>query len=490
MTLSPELLPLARLPLPTLLAIGGIMAVVVISWSFSHWRTAVKAAFVLALFEGAIRKWLVPQGQELVYFGKDILLIGAYLKFYLYPDPGLRAWRLNAPVAAIIGLTIFTGLSVLNPNIGSPILGLIGLKGYFMYIPMAFMMPFLFRNREELIRQATYYALLATPICLLGFLQWNSDRFSVVNTFASGMAETGATGFGFGDKSRITGTFSYLTGHSTFVLFFTGLHVALLLAKQSKIMRAWLLLNLPLLVANGLMGGSRSAIYGIALIIGGVLFFSSTYKLGSNLKALANLGVAGAVVALGAAYFFSDALLMWSTRAQISGDNVQSRVIDQAQVAIELAFSETAITGYGLGTTMPVTSQLRNVLSIPPPEDKPPAMDHEMTQVVVELGLICALAWYGMRLLVLAFSFRMFKQCRDDELRPLILVSFLVQIPYFYLSAVLNHTANFLLWGFIGITLLPSLQPAVQRRAMPGTPSPPMPSATPPTRPRGSKFPR
>jgi hypothetical protein len=113
-----------------------------------------------------------------------------------------------------------------------------------------------------------------------------------------------------------------------------------------------------------------------------------------------------------------------------------------------------------------------------------------MTQVVVELGLICALAWYGMRLLVLAFSFRMFKQCRDDELRPLILVSFLVQLPYFYLSAVLNHTANFLLWGFIGITLLPSLQPAVQRRAMPGTPSQPMPSATPPTRPRGSKFPR
>lgn len=486
MNLSPDLLPLARMPLPTLLAIGGVSAFVVIALAYSNWRAAVKTAFVLVLFEGAIRKWLLPQGQELVYFGKDVLLIGAYIKFFLSPDPDLRAWRLNAPVTAIVGLATLSGLSVLNPNVGSPLSALVGLKGYFMYLPMAFMMPFLFRTKEELIRQATNYALLATPICLLGFLQWQSDRFSVINTFASGMAETGATGFGFGDKSRITGTFSYLTGHSTFVIFFSALHVALLLARQTHLKRVWLMLNLPLLVANGLMGGSRSSIYALVLVIGGILFFSTTHKMGSNVKFLANLGAALVVVGIGAVYFFADAVTMWSTRASISGDNIQTRVIDQAKVATEIALSDMAITGYGLGTSMPAVAQMRGILSVPPPKDKPPPMDHEMTQIVVELGLICAAAWYGMRLLVLLFSYRMFKECRDDDLRPLILVTVLLQVPYFYLSVVLNHTANFMFWGFVGLALIPSLQPTVMRRHLAGADTAPAAAV----RPRGSKFPR
>lgn len=33
---------------------------------------------VLVIFEGAIRKWLLPGAQDLVYFGKDVLLIGAF----------------------------------------------------------------------------------------------------------------------------------------------------------------------------------------------------------------------------------------------------------------------------------------------------------------------------------------------------------------------------------------------------------------------------
>lgn len=456
----------ARMPLETLLPIGGAMATIVILWSYNYWRAALKLAFVLVLVEGAIRKWFVPQGQELVYFGKDLLLIGAYIRFYLSPDPEIRAWRLNVPATLVILLCLGAGVSALNPNIGAPVLALIGIKGYFMYIPMAFMMPYLFRTRDELLRQATYFAMLATPICLLGFLQWRSDRFSVINTFAAGMNEGGATGFGFGDKARITGTFSYITGHSTFVLFFLGLHVALLLTNLSKIKRTWLLFNLPLLVANGLMGGSRSAIYGMVMVIGGLILFSTTYRLGSNAKALANLALAGLVVAIGGSYFFYDAFVMWSTRKEVSGDTVQTRVVDQAKIASEMAFETVGMAGFGIGTSMPVTQQLRNAFGIPKPRRPPPPMDHELTQVVVEMGLFCAGLWYTLRLLILGLSFRYFKQCRDDELRPLILVCFLLQLPYFYLSVVLNHTANFLLWGFIGITLIPSLGPTVFRRAL------------------------
>ena len=51
------LLAATKLPLTTLLAIGALGALVIVAWSFSNWRSAVKAAFIIALIEGALRKW-------------------------------------------------------------------------------------------------------------------------------------------------------------------------------------------------------------------------------------------------------------------------------------------------------------------------------------------------------------------------------------------------------------------------------------------------
>ena len=45
-------------------------------------RQAVVAALTLAIFEGAIRKWVFPEYHQWVYFAKDFLLLGAYLGFF------------------------------------------------------------------------------------------------------------------------------------------------------------------------------------------------------------------------------------------------------------------------------------------------------------------------------------------------------------------------------------------------------------------------
>jgi hypothetical protein len=76
----------------------------------------------------------------------------------------------------------------------------------------------------------------------------------------------------------------------------------------------------------------------------------------------------------------------------------------------------------------------------------------------VELGLFCGSAWYLMRMLVFGLSYSQFKKTKNELLRPIIFVFLLVQIPHFYCSVVLNHTASFLLWGAIGITFIPALE--------------------------------
>src|ERR1700724_4325179 len=50
-------------------------------WAIARWRHAVQLAMVLLVVEGAIRKWLFPGAQDLVYLAKDVILIGVYLGF-------------------------------------------------------------------------------------------------------------------------------------------------------------------------------------------------------------------------------------------------------------------------------------------------------------------------------------------------------------------------------------------------------------------------
>ena len=118
----------AAVSLPTLLMVGALGALGIIAWSYSNWRAAVKIAFVAVLLEGAIRKWILPQGQELVYFLKDVFLVGAYLKFYFAPDPEMRAYTLRVPGTLILVLCVLVSFSALNPNIGSMLLAAYGVK--------------------------------------------------------------------------------------------------------------------------------------------------------------------------------------------------------------------------------------------------------------------------------------------------------------------------------------------------------------------------
>ncbi len=458
----------AKIPLSTLLTIGGAAALLLIFWSYSHWRAAVKVAFVSLLVEGAIRKWVLPQGQELVYFLKDVFLVGAYIRFFLAPDPELRAYRLRIPGTLIFSMCAVIGLTVLNPNIGSLLLGVYGLKIYMFYIPLMFMMPFLFRTQDEMRKNLLYYSWLGIPICLLGILQWQSDTFSVMNTYAGGMGETGATTFGFGDRARITGTFSYITGHTTFVIFFGVLNLILLSWKETP--HKWIIMavSLPLLGVNAFMGGSRSSLFAVALVAGGFVLASFGGKVATSRQFLTTLIVGFVVSAAGALYMFAEAAVYWETRYKTSADSFEERVFGHTFSAVGMGLEEGGLGGFGIGTTHPATEAIRNALRIPPPKHRPPVFDHEMGQIMVELGLFGFMAWYALRLILLLVAWGAFRQAPAGPLRSIALATILVYMPYFLMSMVLNHTANFLIFGMLGLCMAALMEPTVQRKVVRG----------------------
>lgn len=442
---------------------GLIAASVVTLWSYSHWRTAVKAALIIALFEGAIRKWVMPGAQELAYFLKDIFLFGAYLKFMISPDLDVRSHRLNLPVLTLLVLGSLLLPPALNSNIGSPLLALYGVKIYLYYVPLVFMMPYLFRSKDEMVRQLTWFSMIAIPICVLGIIQFRAGASSPLNVYAQA-SEAGVSGFGFGEKVRITGTFSYITGHSTFIIFFSTLCIALLAIPQTR--HKWVLtfITLPLLAANSMMNGSRSSMYTVGVIVIGFLAASMTGRLiaSRNFNYILTAGIAACTA--GAIYFFYEAYMNFSTRAKVSNDNVVFRAVEHPLWSIQQSLKDGGIIGYGIGMAHPATEGIRRALNIPPPKKKSPVYDQEVGQIIVEIGPISAMAWYALRVVLLWCVWQAFFQCRDPVFSPILLMAALLGTPYMLMGVVYNHTSNILLFAVTGLAFARLLEPAVKRR--------------------------
>ncbi len=330
-----------KLPQATLLALGAFGGLLIFFWSYSNWRRTVKLVFVVALLEGAIRKWVFPSGQELVYFLKDVLLAGAYVKFFMSPDAEQRRYHLRTPLMVITVGSAIVALGALNPNIGSAILALYGIKIYLYYIPLAFMMPFLFRSEQEMVRQISWYVMFAIPIGILGVLQFFAGPGSALNVYSNTLRE-GETVTTFGDDAqyaRITGTFSYLTGFTTYLVFFFGLVLALLSMSQiTNRTRSLLMFGcIPLMIGNALMSGSRGVVLYCALLFLGFATITTFFKIGTAKSKIAVWLVVGVIVLGGASYFFADSLKAWEHRRDTSEDNTASR-LEMTFNSVTLAF--------------------------------------------------------------------------------------------------------------------------------------------------------
>ncbi len=439
-----------------LVVIGIAVAIVLIAISSLSWRHSLRVVLVLVLFEGAIRKWVLPGASDLVYFAKDFILLGSYIHFYRTNIKGSLSdlWP-ELPISAIQACCLVLGLATLNPNIGSFFAALLGLRGYIFYLPICLMVPFLFRSKSELLLNLSCYVILSLPICLLGFAQYRSDNFSVLNTYAGGLNEYGASTFGTSDNVRITGTFSYLSGHVVFVNTFFALAMALISSRNVPFRRTILFLVMPLVVANAFMSGSRGATSMLAFVTIGFLFFSSTSGDSMLRKSTTSILLASVVVFAATYFFFTSAFDDSMLRMSSVGDTFVDRLWTMPVGHLEIALDKGGIIGCGTGTTSPAVEALRSRLGIPKPLTHPGYYDGEMGQVLAEIGVIGFCAWYGLRMVIILGLIKSFRRSGDGTLKIIALIAILLNLPYLILSLVLNHVACVLIWAVTGLGLIP-----------------------------------
>src|SRR5262245_17001521 len=100
-----------------------------------YWQRALFVVFVLMVFEGALRKWVLPSAQAQIYLIKDAILLAAYVGFFL--DSRLKTIPLPPAVGLVkmvlVASFVYGCMQVFNPNSPSILVGLVGLKTYFLY---------------------------------------------------------------------------------------------------------------------------------------------------------------------------------------------------------------------------------------------------------------------------------------------------------------------------------------------------------------------
>lgn len=419
-----------------------------------YWQGALLGVFVLMVFEGALRKWVFPWAQAQIYLVKDAILLAVYLGFILDSRRTISSGRGVGAIKAILVVSfVFGALEVFNPNSPSVLVGLMGLKAYFLYAPVAFILPYAFKSREHLFILIRRYIIMAIPVAVLGFLQIMAGPESSLNTYVSHSEDAPALLAHFGsteDLVRTAGTFSYISGYTAFLGFVGFLAIGFNMAQGWKLKRNMRpVLALTLVVGAMFTTGSRAPVYILLAGAPVILWLAATSRV-LHARTAMRLMFLLPIMALIAVNVSPQAFQAFMERAA-DADSTSMRIfspIDQTMGAL----SNAPALGIGIGTTHPSAVTIMGV-EFPWWLDDNLVTEDEMARVTVELGLIGLLVTYVVRLLVAVFAVRCATSFKDPAHRALG-IALAVHLTVGIISPIiLNATAGLYYWGSLGVLL-------------------------------------
>lgn len=311
-------------------------------------KMGVWAYFFLLLFEGALRKWVLPELSTPLLIVRDpvaIWLLYKALKFGL---------KFNGYVIGMWVVSIAAFVTALLVGHGSLIVATYGLRITLLHFPLIFIIGRVF-DRRDAVRVGYWLLWIAIGMTLLVAIQFFSPQSAWVNRGLGGDLEgsgfSGAAGY-----YRVPGTFSFSNGLG----FFYGLVGAYLfyfwLEVYRKEVSRWLLvMSTACLLAAIPLSISRTLVFEI-----GISFIFVLLASGQRPKFLGGLAaslIAGGVLVLILVNFafFEVAVFALSERftsASISEGGLEGTILDRALGGLIGAITETDVPFWGMGLGM------------------------------------------------------------------------------------------------------------------------------------------
>jgi hypothetical protein len=430
----------------------------IIYLSSLNWRRAIVTALILVVLEGALRKWVLPQASQLIYFLKDFVLLGAYLSYFKTSKArehnGIGDSTISFLVWLMFGWCIFEAF---NTSLGSPIIGFIGLKNFLFYIPLMWMLPAMFQTEEELYRFLRFYLLLLIPVALLAIAQFFSPPESPLNVYAWGDKDMQIALGGDLKSVRVTGTFSYIAGYSVYLATCFSLILPLISLNQSRLWQLLTVAELMLIAITSFMTGARGMILTAVLLLGGYFFVQGFTDFSKFLNTFKNFLLPGVAAIVVVSYGFQSAVdSLW---LRVTSNQDMSQRVTGSYLEPFNNFQFKGLDGFGVGATFQANPLIRQIFGLPAGEDIPVYYESEMGRIALEIGPVGFFLWYGLKLVLLVLLFRVFWSLKRPFLKQLALSAFLIQSINFSAQLVFNQTANLYYWFFYGfIYLLPQLE--------------------------------
>jgi hypothetical protein len=165
--------------------------------------------FFLLIFEGAIRKWILPQ------FAVPLLIVRDPVVLYIYWQ-ALRSGKVSSsgllPIGAFaIALSVLAALQI-EMGLNNLAIAVYGLRSYLLHLPLIFIMEQVL-TFDDVKAFGKAFLRISIPMAMLMILQFEGSSSSWVNVGAGG--GEGSINFG-GGHVRAAGTFSYVTGTAEF----------------------------------------------------------------------------------------------------------------------------------------------------------------------------------------------------------------------------------------------------------------------------------
>jgi O-Antigen ligase len=419
--------------------------------STPSWQRLIWAAIFLVVCEGAIRKWIAPGFQAEVYLVKDALLVLAYIGFLSSRIPtGIHLKAMAGLTTLLTFSLVYFALQVFNPNSPSFLLSIIGFKNYLLYVPLAFVVPYMFSSSKDLEHKLKKYAIIMIPFAALGLVQFGFGPDHWLNDYVSHDLENARIIAMFGEedaKARTTGTFSYPGGYTTFLTVMLYLGVALAASKNWRFSgNLWPWTLVVVSIAAVFTTGSRGPIYG-SLITAPVVLYVWTSRGIISTGNFMKVGLAGALIAIVVAFIASSAIEAYSYRAE-HADNPMDRLLSPLTESYDV-LTESPIIGAGLASTH------ASAITIMGTKDywwlNGKFAEQEPARVLQEAGVLGFILVYAARIWLLVKAISLGRRFRTPVYAAMagVIAGFFAQ--YLFLIVINNPTGGVYYWFAAGL---------------------------------------
>ncbi len=373
----------------------------------SDLRKLAWAYLILLVFEGALRKWVIPA------LDAPLLLVRDPLVMWIY----YQAWRqrlrfVNGFFTVNLVLAVATALTATFFGIANILVTIYGLRTDYLQIPLIFLLPQIL-NRDDVVAMGRFFFLLSIPMAAVMILQFRSPHDSFINK------GTMATHF---DSVRPSGTFSFVTG----VNYYFAITAAFLLYGylQGRTFKLWQMVPvLFAILASAAVSGSRTGVVSIGLVVAAAIFTVLIRGKGGLGIIVAAVLISLAVPVLSTTEVVKEGTTQMAERfeeaGQTEGDakGFVGRFLGSMAGPVILA-GQAPFFGYGLGSgTNAAAGLFHSSMDLYWPE-------MEWDRLIFECGPVFGLALCIFRAaLFLVVGKAAFDACRRDNTLPLLLFS-------------------------------------------------------------------